>query len=81
MLVVQNIHKHFGGLAAVDDTSFEVGQGTITSLIGPNGAGKTTLFNIISGLLRPSTGTVLFKGIDITGSSPQHIARAGQAQY
>jgi len=80
MLVVQNIHKHFGGLAAVDDTSFEVAQGTITSLIGPNGAGKTTLFNIISGLLRPSAGTVLFKGIDITGWSPQRIARAGMGR-
>ena len=80
MLVVQNVHKHFGGLAAVDDTSFEVDQGTITSLIGPNGAGKTTLFNIISGLLRPSAGTVLFKGIDITGWSPQHIARAGMGR-
>jgi branched-chain amino acid transport system ATP-binding protein len=80
MLVVQNIHKHFGGLAAVDDTSFEVAKGTITSLIGPNGAGKTTLFNIISGLLRPSAGTVLFKGVDITGWSPQRIARAGMGR-
>jgi len=80
MLVVQNIRKHFGGLAAVDDTSFEVAQGTITSLIGPNGAGKTTLFNIISGLLRPNAGTVQFKGIDITGWSPQRIARAGMGR-
>ena len=80
MLVVQNIQKHFGGLAALDDTSFEVAQGTITSLIGPNGAGKTTLFNIVSGLLPPSAGTVLFKGIDITGWSPQRIARAGMGR-
>lgn len=80
MLVVQNIRKHFGGLAAVDNASFDVAQGTITSLIGPNGAGKTTLFNIISGLLRPSAGTVLFKGIDITGWSPQRIARAGMGR-
>ena len=80
MLVVQNIHKYFGGLAAVDDTSLQVAQGTITSLIGPNGAGKTTLFNIISGLLRPSVGTVLFKGTDITGWSPQRIARAGMGR-
>jgi branched-chain amino acid transport system ATP-binding protein len=80
MLVVQNIHKRFGGLAAVDDTSFDIAQGSITSLIGPNGAGKTTLFNIISGLLRPSAGTVLFKGTDITGWSPQRIARAGMGR-
>src|SRR5215472_12099669 len=80
MLVVQNIHKHFGGLAAVDDASFAISQGSITSLIGPNGAGKTTLFNIISGLLRPSAGTVLFKGIGITGWSPQRIARAGMGR-
>jgi len=80
MLVVQNIHKRFGGLAAVDDTSFEVAQGSITSLIGPNGAGKTTLFNIISGLLRPSDGTVLFKGTEITGWTPQRIAHAGMGR-
>jgi branched-chain amino acid transport system ATP-binding protein len=80
MLVVQDIQKHFGGLAAVDDASFAVAPSTITALIGPNGAGKTTLFNIISGLLRPSAGTVLFKGIDITGWSPQRIARAGMGR-
>jgi branched-chain amino acid transport system ATP-binding protein len=65
---------------AVDDASFAVAEGTITSLIGPNGAGKTTLFNIISGLLRPTTGTVRFKGIDITGWSPQRVARAGMGR-
>ena len=80
MLVVQNISKHFGGLAAVDGASFAVAQGTITSLIGPNGAGKTTLFNIISGLLRPSSGTIRFKGVNITGWSPQRIARAGMGR-
>jgi branched-chain amino acid transport system ATP-binding protein len=80
MLVVQNIRKHFGGLAAVDSTSFEVAQGTITALIGPNGAGKTTLFNIISGLLHPSAGRVLFKGVDVTGWSPHRIARAGMGR-
>jgi branched-chain amino acid transport system ATP-binding protein len=80
MLVIQNIQKHFGGLTAVDSTSFEVAQGITTALIGPNGAGKTTLFNIISGLLRPSAGAVLFKGIDITGWSPHRIARAGMGR-
>jgi branched-chain amino acid transport system ATP-binding protein len=80
MLVIQNIQKHFGGLAAVDSTSFEVPQGITTALIGPNGAGKTTLFNIISGLLRPSAGTILFKGIDITGWAPYRIARAGMGR-
>jgi branched-chain amino acid transport system ATP-binding protein len=80
MLVIQNIQKHFGGLAAVDSTSFEVPQGITTALIGPNGAGKTTLFNIISGLLRPSAGTILFKGVDITGWAPYRIARAGMGR-
>ena len=63
MLVVQDITKHFGGLSALDGVSFEVLQGTITSLIGPNGAGKTTLFNTISGLLRPTSGMITFKGM------------------
>ncbi len=63
MLVVQDITKYFGGLSALDGVSFEVPQGTITSLIGPNGAGKTTLFNTISGLLRPTSGIIIFKGI------------------
>jgi branched-chain amino acid transport system ATP-binding protein len=77
MLVVQNIRKHFGGLAALDDVSFEVSQGTITSVIGPNGAGKTTLFNIVSGLLPPTAGSTTFQGVDVTGWPPHRIARAG----
>ena len=80
MLVVQNLHKHFGGLAALEGASFEVAEGTITSLIGPNGAGKTTLFNIVSGLLRPTAGTIMFKGVDVTGWPPHRIARAGMGR-
>jgi branched-chain amino acid transport system ATP-binding protein len=77
MLVIQNIHKHFGGLAALDGVSFAVSQGTITSVIGPNGAGKTTLFNIVSGLLPPTTGTITLQGVNVTGWAPHRIARAG----
>jgi len=80
MLVVQDITKYFGGLSALDGVSFEVPQGTITSLIGPNGAGKTTLFNTISGLLRPTSGIIIFKGIAITGWSPYRIARIGMGR-
>jgi branched-chain amino acid transport system ATP-binding protein len=80
MLVVQDITKHFGGLSALDGVSFEVPQGTITSLIGPNGAGKTTLFNTISGLLRPTEGAIIFKAIDVTGWSPYRIARIGMGR-
>jgi branched-chain amino acid transport system ATP-binding protein len=77
MLVVQNIRKHFGGLTALDSGSFEVSQGTLTAVIGPNGAGKTTLFNIVSGLLPPTAGTITFQGVDVTGWPPHRIARAG----
>src|SRR5207245_9327350 len=80
MLVVQNLHKHFGGLAALDGASFEVAEGTITALIGPNGAGKTTLFNIVSGLLRPTAGMIMFKGVDVTAWPPHRIARAGMGR-
>ena len=80
MLIVQNLQKHFGGLAALDGASFEVAEGTITSLIGPNGVGKTTLFNIVSGLLRPTAGTIVFKGMPVTGWPPHRIARAGMGR-
>jgi branched-chain amino acid transport system ATP-binding protein len=53
MIVVENLHKHFGGFHAVDGASLEIATGSITGLIGPNGAGKTTLFNVIAGACRP----------------------------
>jgi branched-chain amino acid transport system ATP-binding protein len=66
LLSVNRLSKAFGGLKAVSDVSFEIGQGEVLGLIGPNGAGKTTVFNLISGLLPPTHGTVVFDGHDIT---------------
>jgi branched-chain amino acid transport system ATP-binding protein len=77
LLDVQGVRRSFGGLVAVDNVSFGVEQGQIKGLIGPNGAGKTTLFNVISGLLKPESGTVTFKDREITGWQPFQVARAG----
>jgi len=76
-LEVRNLTKHFGGLVAVNDLSFDVEKGEILGLIGPNGAGKTTVFNLISGVLRPTSGRVFFDGEDITGLLPHRIAQKG----
>ena len=76
-LEVQALSKHFGGLAAVDGLSFDVAQGSIVGLIGPNGAGKTTAFNLITGQLAATGGTVRFKGRTITGLAPYDIATMG----
>jgi branched-chain amino acid transport system ATP-binding protein len=77
LLEVENIRRTFGGLVAVDGVSFKVSAGQIKAVIGPNGAGKTTLFNIISGLLKPETGRVVFKDRPLTGLKPYQVARAG----
>lgn len=77
LLELAGIGISFGGLRAVDDVSFTVGQGQIVALIGPNGAGKTTVFNMITGVYRPSNGKVLWQGQDITGLSPHRIAACG----
>ncbi|MDY6953116.1 MAG: ABC transporter ATP-binding protein [Thermodesulfobacteriota bacterium] len=74
---VRNLAKHFGGLAAVNNVSFKVHKGEIFGLIGPNGSGKTTIFNLISNYHRPTKGSVLFKGRDITGLKTHKISRLG----
>ncbi len=80
ILRVSGLTKRFGGLVAVDDVSFDVRAGEVFALIGPNGAGKTTLFNCITGLFRPTLGTVNFQGHDLTGSPPHRTAKAGIAR-
>lgn len=77
MIVVENLHKHFGGFHAVDGASLEIPQGSITGLIGPNGAGKTTLFNVIAGVLKSTSGRVLMAGEDVTGLPPHALFHKG----
>jgi branched-chain amino acid transport system ATP-binding protein len=77
ILEVRDLTARFGALLAVNGVSFAVQAGRITSIIGPNGAGKSTLFNLVSGAVRPHAGAVLFDGHDITGESPQRLARKG----
>ena len=77
---VEDLTKCFGGLTAVNKVSFQVNEGDIIGLIGPNGAGKTTLFNLITGFLKPDSGTVRFKGEEITGLEPHKIVNKGVAR-
>jgi len=80
ILEVEGLTKTFGGLTAVEGLSFGLENGEILGLIGPNGAGKTTLFNLVTGFYRPDTGTVLFKGENITGLRPHQICNRGLAR-
>jgi branched-chain amino acid transport system ATP-binding protein len=77
ILSVDGVDKHFGGLAAVREISFDVQAGEVIGLMGPNGAGKTTLINVISGEYKPGSGTIKFKGNDITGLPPHKICHLG----
>jgi len=77
VLEVTGISKHFGGIAAVDDVSFEVREGEILGIIGPNGCGKSTLFNCILGQLTPSKGDVKLDGKTVTGLRPSDLNRLG----
>ena len=79
-LNADNISVKFGGLVAVDDVSFDIPENSVISLIGPNGAGKTTFFNVLTGLYKPTSGTVTFNGEDITAKPPHKIAQAGVAR-
>tara|TARA_R110002110_G_scaffold46223_7_gene139941 strand:+ start:3216 stop:4049 length:834 start_codon:yes stop_codon:yes gene_type:complete len=77
MIVIDDVHKHFGGFHAVDGASLSIDRGSITGLIGPNGAGKTTLFNVIAGVLKPTSGQVHMDGEDITGLLPHTLFHKG----
>jgi branched-chain amino acid transport system ATP-binding protein len=77
LLEARNLTKHFGGLAAVNQVGLTVDEGEIVGLIGPNGAGKTTCFNLLSGFLRPTAGTIVFGGEDITRLRSHQVAGRG----
>jgi branched-chain amino acid transport system ATP-binding protein len=75
LLSVRNLSRNFGGLAAVADVSFDVSTSEFVGIIGPNGAGKTTLLNLITGYLKPSSGSILFRERDIAGLRPHKVKR------
>lgn len=77
MIRVEDLHRHFGGFRAVDGASLTIETGSITGLIGPNGAGKSTLFNVIAGVLPPTSGRVFMDGDDITGLPPHELFHRG----
>ena len=77
MIIVEDLHKHFGGFRAVDGASLTIETGSITGLIGPNGAGKSTLFNVIAGVYTPTSGRVLMDGEDISGLPPHDLFHKG----
>jgi len=77
LLQVTRLSKSFGGVQAIMNVSFDLAKGEILGVIGPNGSGKTTLVNLITGFVKPTTGTILFKGKEITGFPPHKIANMG----
>jgi len=77
LLEVRGLSKHFGGIKAIEEVSFKVRGGVIMSIIGPNGAGKTTIFNCLTGLAKPTKGSIHFSGAEITRLEPHRIARLG----
>jgi branched-chain amino acid transport system ATP-binding protein len=77
LLVAENVRKEFGGLVACNDIDFQIPKGAIVSLIGPNGAGKTTFFNMLTGVYKPTGGTIVFDDTDVTGKPPHAITERG----
>ncbi|MBT7504972.1 MAG: ABC transporter ATP-binding protein [Rhodospirillales bacterium] len=77
MISVEDVSLHFGGIKAVDGTSFTIKQGSVTGLIGPNGAGKTTLFNVIAGVYAPTSGHIILNGEAVTGLKPHELFDKG----
>jgi len=80
ILSIAGVTKRFGGLVAVDNLSINVFEGEAVGLMGPNGAGKTTLINLISGRYKPNTGSISYKGSDITGLAPHRVCHLGVAK-
>jgi len=77
ILEIKNLKKHFGGVKAVDGISFNIEKGKITAIIGPNGSGKTTAFNLISGVIKPGEGQIIFNNHDMQGHSIEEVSRHG----
>jgi len=80
ILSTSDLTKRFGGLVAVNRVNLNIKKGIITSIIGPNGAGKTTLFNVITGLLKPTSGNIRFNGKDVTHLPPYKLVKEGIAR-
>ena len=80
LLKASKLYKNFGGVQAIHDLSFELAEGELMGLIGPNGSGKTTAVNLITGFVKPTAGTILYQGRDITGRAPYKIVRLGIAR-
>jgi branched-chain amino acid transport system ATP-binding protein len=77
LLVAEKVRKEFGGLVATDDIDFTIPRGSIVALIGPNGAGKTTFFNQITGVYVPTSGSIVFDGVEVVGKPPHAIVELG----
>ena len=77
LLVAEKVRKEFGGLVATNDIDFTIPQGSIVSLIGPNGAGKTTFFNMLTGVYKPTSGRIVFDGVDVSDKPPHAITALG----
>ncbi|MGH7319766.1 MAG: ABC transporter ATP-binding protein [Candidatus Rokuibacteriota bacterium] len=80
MLQLRDVSKRFGGLDALSNLTLEIPAGRITGLIGPNGAGKTTVFNLVTGVVPPSAGSIRFEGLELVGRRPHDIVRLGVAR-
>lgn len=80
LLKIVRVTKKFGGIIALDNVSLDIERGSFLGLIGPNGSGKTTLVNVVTGVFKPESGKIYFKGVDITGKPPHIICRYGLAR-
>ena len=80
MLEIHDLTKQFFGLTAVDHITTRFARGEVSAIIGPNGAGKTTFFNLVAGTHKPTSGRIVFKGQDVTGLRPDHVAKLGIAR-